>query len=257
MENLNEAGDLKKKRERIEALVLGVLKRMDNAKMLNYNRYKAMFAAMSDEQFSKWASGIGKNLDDTITMTQLPYEEMKMTQIKDAADFLGIPLEEYVYFRHFGPKPIRTKIPVPVGYAPIRRVQQLLSKKNRYSFDNEDVGLKDGQVKGDSKVASFSDQEVYSLAAIGADKAIEELLGPRADSQAKKLEMYKDISRDGYVTLNDLEKNVGDDRDRSTTLNTLDVYMLASGIKSDLITSNNSLKTLYTTDQDLRNPPKK
>jgi hypothetical protein len=246
---------VKEKRKRIEDLVLGVLKRMDNPRMANYNRYRAMFAAMSDDQFSKWAASMGHELDDTITMTQLPYEEMKMSQIKAAADFIGIPLEEYVYFRHLGPNPIRTKIPVPVGYAPIRRVQQLLSKKNRYAFDNEDIGLKDGQVKGDSKVASFSDPEVYSLAAIDANYAIQELLGPRADSQKKKLEMYKNISRDGYVSLKDLEESAADDREKSTTINTINMYMLASGLKSDLVT--NSMKTLYTVDQDLRNPPKK
>ncbi len=237
---------LSEKRKKIEDLVLGVVKRLDNSKMENYNRYSKMFKVMNDNEFQAWAKTMGNELDDTIQIFQLPFEEMKMTQIKSAADFLGVPLEEYMWYRHNDPEGIRTKIKVPVGYLHIKRVQQLLAKKNKYALDIEDTELKTGQVKGDSKVTSISDDESFALMAINADKALEEFLGPRADNELKKMEMYRDIARDGYATLDKLTSDIT----KSVTINTLNTYLLASGIKSDIMTE--SLKTLYSVDQQLR-----
>jgi len=105
----------KQKRDKIEKLVLNVVRAMDNSKMDNYKRYEALFKVMGDEAFEEWANSMGHDLDDTIQMYQLPFEEMKMTQIKKAADILDIPLEEYIWYRHNDPKGIRTKMRVPVG----------------------------------------------------------------------------------------------------------------------------------------------
>lgn len=71
-------------------------------------------------------------------------------------------------------------------------------------------------------------------------------MGPRGDNMKKKMEMYRQISRDGYTSLDSLT----DDRSSSTTLNTLNTYLLASGIRSDLV--NNTLKTEYTIKNDLK-----
>jgi hypothetical protein len=238
----------KAKRDKIEKMVLGVVKRLDNSKMLNYKRYEAMFASMDESEFEKWAKTKGRELDDTIQIFQLPFEEMKMTQIKSAADFLGVPLEEYVWYRHSDAEGVRTKMRVPVGYIHIKRVQQLLNKKNRYALDTEDTELKSGQVKGESKVASISDPESFALVATGAKNALKEFMGPRADNQSKKLSLYRQIARDGFATLETMEED--SDISKSTTINTMNAYLLASGIKSDLV--NDSLKTNHTIDQQAK-----
>ena len=108
---------LDEKRRRIKELVLGVVKRMDNDKGLNYKRYSEMFDVFDkdDAAFEEWVSGIGHELDDTIQIFALPFEEPKMHQIKAAADFLKLPLEEYMYYRHHDPRGIRTKMRVPIG----------------------------------------------------------------------------------------------------------------------------------------------
>jgi hypothetical protein len=237
---------LQEKRAKIEELVLETVKRLDNSKMDNYKRYEALFRVMTDEEFEKWANSMGHELDDTIQIFQLPFEEMRMPQIKNAADYLGVPLEEYIWYRHNDPDGLRSKMRVPVGYIHIKRVQQLLAKKNRYAFDIEDTELKSGQVKGESKVASISDPETFFLTAINANKALEEFLGPRSDNQVKKNEMYRQIARDGFATLEGMTKDVM----QSTTLNTMNAYLLVSGIRSDLIVD--SLKTAYTVEKDIR-----
>jgi len=58
--------------------------------------------------------------------------------------------------------------------------------------------------------------------------------------------MYRQIARDGFVTLEGMTKDINS----STTLNTMNSYLLASGIRSDLLV--NSLKTIYTVDQELK-----
>jgi hypothetical protein len=237
----------KAKRDKIEELVLKVVKALDNEKMLNYKRYESMLETMTDDEFEEWANTMGNDLDDTIQIYQLPFEEMKMTQIKKAADILKVPLEEYIWYRHNDPEGVRTKMKVPVGYIHIKRVQQLLAKKNRYALDTDEVELKSGQVKGESKVASISDPETFALVAINAENTLKEFLGPRADNQSKKLQMYRQIARDGYTTLDSLEEDIT----QSTTLNTMNTYLLASGIRSDLV--NKSLKTNFTVDVELKN----
>lgn len=235
--------------DRIRDLTLSVIKTLDNKKMLNYQRYEAMFKAFeaNPDLFRKWEVLNSDRLDSCPTMLQLPFEEMKMPQIKKAADILHCPLEEYIYYRHINKDGTRTKMRVPVGYVNIKRVQQILSKKNHYSFDIEDRSLKTGDVKGESKVASLSDVESLCLSAIGADKALEEFLGPRADNTSGKIQMYRQIARDGFCTLDSIKP----DRSSSTTLNTINTYLIASGISSDLITNGSSLKTEYTIQQDL------
>lgn len=234
------------KRERIEKLVLDVVGILDNDKKANLERYSNMFKMMTDDEFYKWASTMGQELDDTIQIFQLPFEEMKMTQIKKAAERLKLPLEEYIWFRHNDPEGVRTKTKVPVGYIHIKRVQQLLAKKNRYALDAEETSLKTGQVRGESKVTSISDPETFALSAINADNALKEFLGPRADNQSKKLDMYRQIAKNGFATLADMEEDI----EGSTTLNTMNTYLLASGISSDLV--NDGLKTSYTINQQIK-----
>lgn len=84
------------------------------------------------------------------------------------------------------------------------------------------------------------------LTALNADAALKEFLGPRADNQTAKQDMYRNIAKNGYVSLADLE----DDLTRSTTINTMNVYLLGSGIRSDLITR--GLKTAYSQQEELK-----
>lgn len=70
-------------------------------------------------------------------------------------------------------------------------------------------------------------------------------MGPRADNQQAKQAMYRQIARDGYCTLEDLKSN----KSSSTALNTLNTYLLASGIRTDLI--NNTMQTEFTIKNNL------
>ena len=65
-----------------------------------------------------------------------------------------------------------------------------------------------------------------------------EFCGPRADDLVMQNEMLDKIATDGYVDLNALTDKV----ENKTTLNTLDVYLISMGLKSDLVTEGLLLK---------------
>jgi len=235
------------KLEKIKKMVLDVVKILDNKKGLNVARYEAFFASQTPEQLAKWASGIGTTIDSTIQLFELPFEECSIEQIKKAADYLNLPLEEYVWFRDKDGGPIRTRYKVPVGYVTIKRLQQMLNKKNHINTDADKRALKTGQVTGESKVGSIIEAEAYGLLSVGADDIMKELYGPRSDGYDKKADFYSQIANNGYADLSELQT----DLTKHTTLRTIDTYLLASGITTDLISDN--LKTPYTVQQELKN----
>jgi hypothetical protein len=100
--------------------------------------------------------------------------------------------------------------------------------------------MKSGQVTGDDKVARISDIESYSLVAIGADAALKEFLGARADNAAAKTDMYKDISMFGYTYLKDMSRDITENQ----TLNTLYVHLMGAGLANDLLKDDVDLEAL-------------
>ena len=65
------------------------------------------------------------------------------------------------------------------------------------------------------------------------------------------MEMYRQIMKDGYATLSSMTEDVS----QSVTLNTVNTYLLASGIRSDLVTK--GMKTMFTIDEELKQQKKK
>jgi len=238
--------------KRIRDLSMAVVRKMDNKKGLNTARYEDLFKAFEKdpEAFRQWDVLNSDERDSSLQLFYLPFEECSIKQIVEAAKILGISLESYIYYRHGerNKHGTRTSVKVPVGYVPIKRLQQIQSRKNHYSLEMDERSLKTGDVKGESKNASVSGDQTFCLLTIGADDAIKEFMGPRGDNTQQKLQMYRSIAKDGYVSLADLHS----DRSSSTTLNTINTYMLSCGLKSDLITEMNTLKTEYTLNKDLR-----
>lgn len=237
----------KDKRDKIEKLVYNFLTIVDvNSKFKNRKYYEDLFNSLNDEEFDKWAENMGKTLEDTINVHQLPWESVTLKQIRDAADLLNVPLEEYVYYRHMvDGVSIRTKHKVPVGYINIKRLQQMLSKKNQFTFDTKSVDYATGEVKGKSKVHHISNSETYMLLLQNSKNTLKEFFGPRGSNLEQKKEMKNKIATDGWVSLKDMPVA----EDKNEAVNTLDMYIISSGLRSDLQFSNrNDYKTPFTKD---------
>lgn len=119
----------------------------------------------------------------------------------------------------------------------VRRMQQILSKKNSYTIDINQRSQLTGQVVNDSKIARLSDNETSALLVMGAENILNELLGGRSDNKEKKQRMYEDIARYGYANISSNDPLVNDqvNSNSNVVLNTIDVMFLGAGLKTDLI----------------------
>jgi hypothetical protein len=222
------------KRKKIEDRVIQTIRILDKDGT-NVSRYKDLFKSMSDTQFNSYIRKLVSDHNENFYLEFLPYKnEPTIQDIRKALDFLGVPVEEYVYYRHGGntENPVRTSEPVLVGFIHMKRLQQILSKKNSYNLDVDKRSQKTGQVADSDKVARISDAENYALTVMEANYALKEFLGARADNASEKAQMYQDIVTNGYVQLSALESDIED----SQTINTVDVMFMGAGIKTDLVT---------------------
>lgn len=228
------------KKNKIINYIYEFMKILDKSE-INAKYYKDFFNKMTLSEFDAYMKKFLNDPKKNFYIECMPYKnEFRLEDAKEALNFLGVPVEEYVYFRHDGNKnnPIRSAQKAMVGYLFIKKTQQILSKKNSYSLSIEERNQKTGQVTGKSKVARITDIETFGLCIYGSDKILAEVLGPRADNMTSKEKMYLDISNYGYTELQDMLKDI----DSSQTLNTIDVYFLGSGLKTDLLTPTNELR---------------
>lgn len=238
-------------RKAAEELVLAVMKKLD-ASGANRSKYEKFFRGMKDAEFASWAKKFCADPNANFYLEVRPFEtEPSLADVRAAADILGIPLEERLYYRHDGNKddPVATPVDVPVGYLIVKRLQQMLAKKNTYSLDISKRDMLLNQVSGDDKIARVSDSENYALSAMGMDKCLEELLGPRADNRAKKRQLYQALHADGMARLADLKSQPED----SQALAAADVFFLSAGLKTNLLTPGMALpRTLKRLNKDDR-----
>lgn len=225
----------KQKRAKMEEVIYTTFDKLDPSGA-NTTKYKNMFSKMTDNQFDTFFKNFFKNEDTYLILDIIDYErEVKLEDIEKAAKYLKVPLFEKVIIPFAnGDKehPTITKHEVPVGYLHCKRMQQILTKKNSTSIDITKRSQFTGQVINQDKNARQSDQENSALVVLDAENSLREFLGGRSDDMVMKHQMYDEISRKGYVSLNELTNDVKN----KTALNTLDVYLKGMGFNTDLTT---------------------
>ena len=229
------------KRKKIEKLVIDVLTAVDPSKR-NMKKWQETFASMSDKEFDQFCKTL-KDDNEFITLDVVEYEGAPTLETFEAgAKVLGIPLFERVAMPHATMDKNKvqwTKHPVLVGYCNVKRPQQAIIKKNGASTSIEKRSPITGQVTGEDKNGRETDLENSMMVAMGADAILKELNGFRADDMHAKAQAYSLASSDGYLRLEDLDNDLAN----KTTLNTADVYFIGMGLKSDLVTSGNMLRS--------------
>jgi hypothetical protein len=162
-------------------------------------------------------------------------------QIEEAADFLGVKLFDYVAFPHLSgdsEEPYYTVHPVFTGYANIRRVQQIVNKKNKIPTSVDERNPRTGQVTGHSKAARLSDVEVVALIAHGSYNILNEFFTLRSGDPVAREGAAHEIATKGSCSLEELDL----DRRNRVALNTANVVLLGAGIETNLITEGGVLK---------------
>jgi hypothetical protein len=240
----------KKKRKEMEDLIYKVFDALDDTGT-NTNKYQELFSTMNDTQFDTFFKKLFKDEDLYLTLDVVDYERnLNMEKIEKAAKVINVPLYERVVIPFSNmdkDNPVVSKYEVPVGYTHLKRMQQMVFKKNSTSTDISLRSSTTGQVTADDKNAKETDNENFALMSLGVEYGMKEFMSARSDDLTAKNEMYSEIAKKGYVSLAELTDHV----DNKVTLNTLDVYLIGCGIKSDIITDGFILrKTLKEKKRD-------
>lgn len=222
-------------RKEIEQLIYDTFDALDPSGT-NTQKCRSQFESMTDQEFEKFFKSFLKNDDEQFMLDIVEFEhDLSMDKCEKAAKVLGIPLMEYVYMPWLTMDKnnvVVSKEKCLVGYINVKRPQQMVHKKNGISISNTRVSALTNQVVDHDKNARDSDIEASMLVALGADKILQELHGPRADDPVMKREMEQSINNKGYVILDELT-NLATNK---VTLNTVNTFLLSMGLKSDLIT---------------------
>lgn len=223
------------KRKKMEDLIYRVFNALDPSGV-NTQKYKEKFKKLSNEQFNSLFKNIFSNPNQYLVLDIVDYErDLLIENVEKAANILNVKLFEKIampFVNMDKEQPTVTMFDVPVGYAHIKRTQQMLQKKNSSSINIGKRSALTGQVTQEDKNSRNSDVENFSLATIEANETLRELLGPRADDMKMKAEMYSEIARTGFVSLD----NLTDELENKTTLNTINALLIGMGMKSDIVT---------------------
>lgn len=223
----------KKQRQDIEALVIKFFDTLDKSHT-NSDYYKELFSQMNDDQFLK------------MMKEKFPFKfhyrpsvvEPTMNDAEKALKVLGVPLLEeinlnFLYEDENG-KPVKSQKCL-VGYNYDKKVQQMITKKNKWATEIENRDMKSGRLIGQDKGAGTSEREFESLTTLGLDKTMEEFMKPKADAMLSKNVMYSNIASTGMVRLEDLPNEIDD----SLSKNLMNVFMIGSHLETNLINQDN------------------
>ena len=217
------------KRKQCEELIYSVLDTVDKTHT-NSDYYRGIFSKMSDDDFVEFCK------------RRLPFRlhqevfkiEPKMPDIFDAFKILDKPLLEkvklpYVYRNDKG-EPVESKEALVI-YIHIKRMKQMITKKNNTALNIDKRDMKTGLLVSDDKGAKETDREFESLAVMGLEWTMDEFARPNADAMGAVSQMSNTILSKGYVSASDLQISSDD----SIGKNLFNTYLIGSHIMSNLI----------------------
>lgn len=216
-------------RQKAEALIYAYYDAVDTTGS-NTAYYKNIFSKMTDAQFKKFCS---RPLP--FRFHTKPWEvEPKMEDIKRGLDLLGVPLTEEVYLPYFYKnstgEPVKSQ-PAVVVPIHIKKMKQFAVKKNNTVGGIDDRDYKTGLLVFHDKGGKCSDREMEGLVAMNMGETLKELSTFRADAMNAKSIAYSTIATEGILRQSDIPVDQAD----FTSKNTLNYYLLGSGIYSNIV----------------------
>ena len=234
-----------KKREEIEYEICAFYDKLDDTHT-NTEYLQTKWAKMSTAQFESWL----KKKYPLQLQTKTWEIEPTMSNFYAAAKVVGVSIIEklalpYLHINADG-IPVNTK-PVLKMVLPIKKVQQVITKKNKVSIEIDDRNMKNGRLMTQDKGASTSDKEFEAMAIMGLYHNMFEFGTIKADAMRAKSEAYNTILITGQLSEDDFKVS----KDDSLARNMISTYMLASHIDSNLV--NVDGYTPYTLKERTRN----
>lgn len=233
--------ELKQKREQAENLIYSVYDKIDPSGT-NSDYYRKIFATMTDNDFLNFCK---RRLPFRVHIKAFNVEP-KMYDIAEAFKILKVPMLErvklpYVYEDSNG-NPVESEECLVI-YIHIKRMKQMITKKNHTSMNIEKRDQKTGLLVSDDKGGKETDREFESLATMGLEATMAEFARPKADAINAINQMSNVILNTGRVSMSDLQIA----NDDSLGKKMLNVYFLGAHIASNLILT--QYMTPYTYQQ--------
>lgn len=217
------------KRKEIENIIYKTFDAADKTHT-NSDYYRELFSSMNNNEFYHFLE------------RRLPFRfhqeafkvEPTMSDITEAFNILDKPLIERVNLAHV----YKNKDGVPVQsqeclviYIHLKRMKQILTKKNHIAINTDQRDMKTGLLTGHDKGGKETDREFESLGAFGLDYTMDEFARVRADALRASAVMSNIILDKGFIS----EKDFTVDKDDSLGKNLLNVYLLGANIHSNLV----------------------
>lgn len=217
------------KRKQAEQLIYKFFDNLDPTKA-NTEFYKTLFSTMSDEQFLQFCKG---RLPFRLQTTAFE-RELNPTKCINALKSINVPVLEKItdpnQYKNKDGVPVSSVHEAMVGYINVKKLKQFVTKKSGYNTNIDTRNPKTGQIVGNSKGVE-SDREFETLVLQNMDCTIKELSRSKADDMEAKNKMYNQINTTGQVYLKDIQSI----KYSQVARNTVDVYLIGSGIMSNLI----------------------
>lgn len=259
IESLNEASSSSNssKRKEITDLIVKMFDALEKGGTKNSDKFLNQTKKMSDTQFIAYMTSLVNDPKKHLYFEIEAFENEPdyETVERVANEIVGeeyTKLYDYIAFPHLSDdpdKPVYTIHKVFNGYINMRRVQQLVNNKNHIPTHISKRDPKTNQVVFESKAARVADVEQFALICHGTKNVLKEFFGPRGGDAVMRDEMSKQIATTGSAQLSDMH----DSKLNKTSLNTANVYLLAAGIESDMVTKNGILpRTIMKQYQDAK-----
>ena len=217
------------KREEVESLIYKVYDTVDPSHT-NSDYYREIFVKMNNNQFYHFME---KRLPFRFHQEIFKIEPTMEQNVK-ALKLINVPLLEklilpYIYKNDDG-EPVNSK-ECMVIYIHLKRMKQMLSKKNNASMHVGNRDMRTGLLQQGDKAAKETDREFESLASYGLDYTMDEFRTIKADSLKASTQAVSTILDKGSLS----EKDYVVKRNDSLSRNMLNTYLIGANIHSNLI----------------------
>lgn len=218
-----------KQRDEVEYFLARFYDKLDKTGA-NSEYYKEKWASMSNQQFETWMKK-----KYPLQLQHRAFEiEPTFSDYRKAANVIGINLMEpvalgYLYKNADG-EPIVSK-PALLMYLHHKRMQQMVTTKNKESTDIANRDMKTGRLNTDDKGAQTGDKEMECLAIGGLYNTMAEFSTIKADAMDAKSMAYAQIAATGTLSMNDYEVSKQD----SLARNLISTYLLCAHLDSNLV----------------------
>ncbi len=217
-------------RKKAETLIYKFFDAIDPSKA-NTQFYKQLFSKMSDEQFLNFC----KRRYPFRLQQSVFVNEINNTKCINSLKAINVPALEKVYYPQLYTNkdgvPVSTISEAMVGYMPLKKLKQFVSKKSGYNTNIDTRNPKTGQIVGNAKGVE-SDRELETLVLQNMDNTIAEFTRAKGDDMEAKNKMYNMINTTGQVSLKDIQSS---NKSSQVARTTVDVYLIGSGIMTNLI----------------------